>query len=275
MTEWSQATGADGQTFVFREAGSGPVVLLFHGFPDTPHGWEEIAQAVAATGRRVVWPWLRGYHPATLVPGRGYDAVTLGRDAIALLDALGVDKATIVGHDWGALVTYGAASLHPERVEAIVPVAIPHPSLLPRTPQSLWAARHFFSLRMPWAERMVARNGFSYINMIYHRWAPSWRGADRDACIANVKECFREPSSLTGALDYYRAIKPRPDPQVARPPAVRALIVGGTADLAPAELFTKTAEVMDGRALILDGTGHWPHRERQDEFIAGLLDFLG
>ena len=67
----------DGQTFVLRERGSGPLVVMFHGFPDTPYGWTTIASAVAAAGYRVVTPWLRGYHPDTLVPGRGYGALDL------------------------------------------------------------------------------------------------------------------------------------------------------------------------------------------------------
>ena len=66
-----------------------------------------------------------------------------------LLDAINAPGAVLVGHDWGALITYVAATLAPERVRAIVTLGIPHPSLLPRTPASIWAGRHFLGFKLP------------------------------------------------------------------------------------------------------------------------------
>ena len=276
MSDWSRATAASGQRFVFRESGEGPAVVFLHGFPDTPHGWDRIATAVAAAGYRTVRPWLRGYHPDTLVAGRGYDPVTTAYDPVELLDALDIDRATLVGHDWGAGVTYGAASVAPERFRAVVPIAIPHPSLLPRDPGTLWAARHFAGFKMPWAEAMTRRNDFGYLDTLYKRWAPNWGGPLRDECLRNVKQCFREPTSLNGAIAYYRALSPKTPRELARPADVRALVVGGTDDIVPAELFGKTAERMaDGsESFLVDGAGHWPHREAEDQFIAKLISFL-
>ena len=276
MSDWSSATAPSGQRFVFAEAGDGPVVVFLHGFPDTPHAWDGIATQVAAAGYRTIRPWLRGYHPDTLVSGRGYDALTIAGDPVELLDALGVDTAVLVGHDWGAAVTYGAASVAPQRFRAVVPIAIPHPSLLPRDARTLWAARHFAGFKMPWAEAMTRRNDFAYLDHLYRRWAPNWSGPQRDDALRRVKESFRQPSSLTGAIDYYRALAPKTPRELTRPAPVRALIVGGTDDLVAAELFAKTAERMgDGsESLIIDGAGHWPHREGEDEFTGRLITFL-
>jgi pimeloyl-ACP methyl ester carboxylesterase len=250
--------------------------VFLHGFPDTPHGWDRIATAVAAAGYRTIRPWLRGYHPDTLVAGRGYDAMTTAHDPVELLDALGVDRAVLVGHDWGAAVTYGASSVAPERFRAIVPIAIPHPSLLPRDPGTLLAARHFAGFKMPWAEAMTRRHDFGYLDTLYKRWAPNWSGPQKDECLRNVKQCFREPTSLTGAIAYYRALSPKAPRELARPADVRALVVGGTDDIVPAELFAKTAErLADGsESLVVEGAGHWPHREGEDEFTAKLISFL-
>ncbi|MDT4919293.1 MAG: hypothetical protein QOI15_195, partial [Pseudonocardiales bacterium] len=261
---------------VFAESGVGPAVVFLHGFPDTPHGWDHIAEAVSAAGYRTIRPWLRGYHPDTLVAGRGYDALTTAHDPVLLLDALGIDRAVLVGHDWGAGITYGASSVAPERFRAIVPIAIPHPSLLPRDPRTLWGARHFAGFKMPWAEAMTRRSNFAYLDSLYRRWAPNWSGPVRDECLRNVKECFREPSSLTAAIDYYRALSPKAPRELARPADVRALVVGGTDDIVPTALFAKTAERMgDGsESLVIERAGHWPHREGEDEFIAGLIGFL-
>ncbi len=71
MSDWSRRAASSGQRFVFRESGDGPAVVFVHGFPDTPHGWDRIAAAIAAAGYRTIRPWLRGYHPDTLVAGRG------------------------------------------------------------------------------------------------------------------------------------------------------------------------------------------------------------
>lgn len=276
MSEWSDATASSGQRFVFRDSGEGPAVVFLHGFPDTPHGWDRIATAVAEAGHRTIRAWLRGYHPDTLVPGRGYDALTIARDPVELLDALGVDRAVLVGHDWGAAITYGASSVAPQRFRAIVPIAIPHSSLLPRDLGTLWAARHFAGFKMPWAEAMTRRSDFHYLETLYQRWAPNWSGPRRDECLRNVKDCFREPRSLTGALDYYRALAPKTPRELARPADVRALVVGGTDDVVAAELFARTAQRMGSgsESLIVQGAGHWPHREGEDEFIAKLIRFL-
>ena len=275
--EWSTTAAGDGQRFVFAETGDGPLVVLIHGFPDTPHGWERIAAGLAGAGYRAVRPWLRGYHPETIVEGRAYDPVTIGSDAIAFLDALGEREAILVGHDWGASMVYAAASLHPDRVRAIVPIAIPHPSLLPRDPKTLWAARHFVALKMPWAERAVRRADFAYLETLYRRWAPNWAGAERDRSLADVKDAFRDERALSGALDYYRALTPRTPPELARPPAVRGLAVGGSTDIVESNLFERTAEMLGegSDSLIVEGAGHWPHREGEEAFVARLIAFVG
>src|SRR5690349_22369163 len=123
------AAPGSGQRFVFADSGSGPLVVLFHGFPDTPHGWADTAAALNTAGYRTVVPYLRGYHPDTIVLGRRYGLSEIGEDAIRLLDALGEEPAVLVGHDWGAAVTYRAATLAPERIRAVCAVAIPHPRM--------------------------------------------------------------------------------------------------------------------------------------------------
>jgi pimeloyl-ACP methyl ester carboxylesterase len=275
--EWSRIAADDGQGFVFAEAGEGPLVVLLHGFPDTPHGWERIAAGLADAGYRTARPWLRGYHPDTIVEGRPYDAVTIASDPIAFLDALGERDAILVGHDWGASMVYGAATLRPERVRAIVPIAIPHPSLLPRNPSTLWAARHFLALKMPWAVRAVRRADFAYLETLYRRWSPNWVGAARERSLADAKNAFADERSLNGALDYYRALSPRPAPELARLPSARGLVVGGTADILEPELYQRTAGLLGAGSdsLIVEGAGHWPHREGEEAFLTRLIAFAG
>jgi pimeloyl-ACP methyl ester carboxylesterase len=90
---------ANGVDFAYFEAGRGPLVLMLHGFPDSAHTWDEARPAVAAAGFRCVTPFMRGYFP-TAIPSDGkYDSETLGRDALALIAALGEERAIVVGHD--------------------------------------------------------------------------------------------------------------------------------------------------------------------------------
>jgi pimeloyl-ACP methyl ester carboxylesterase len=266
-----------GLPYVAATAGQGPDVVLLHGFPDTPYSWERIEQALVGAGWRVTVPWLRGYRQETIVAGRRYDPDTLGRDGLGLLDAIGASSAVLVGHDWGALVAYAAAALAPQRVRAIVTFGIPHPAVLERTPSAFWAVRHFLSLKLPWAQSLCRRDDFAYLERLYRRWSPSWSGPEREQSLSRAKQALSSPATLAGALGYYRDLPlGRPPAAIARVPQVRGLVVGGAEDLAQAKLFTRTAEQLaqPSRALIVDGAGHWPQREKPALVVPELLEFL-
>jgi pimeloyl-ACP methyl ester carboxylesterase len=267
-----------GQRFVVSQAGEGPDVVLLHGFPDTPYSWSEIEAALVGAGWRVTVAWLRGYHSETIVAGRRYDSETLGHDGVGLLDAIGASRAVLVGHDWGALVTYATAGLAPERLRAIVTSGIPHPSVLRRTPAAVWAVRHFFALKLPWAARTCRRNDFAYFDALYWRWAPGWSGPAREETLARAKQALASPATLAGAIGYYRDLPLRGgQPQLLRRvPPVPGLIIGGDHALGQRELFERTAELLPppSRALIVPGAGHWPHREDAALVVPELLGFL-
>jgi pimeloyl-ACP methyl ester carboxylesterase len=257
-------------------AGEGPDVILLHGFPDTPYSWSEIEAALVGAGWRVTVPWLRGYHHENIVPGRPYDPETLGRDALELLDALGISRAVIVGHDWGALIAYVAAALAPDRVRGIVTIAIPHPSVVPRTPSLLWAARHFSALKLPWAARTCRRDDFAYFDRLYRRWAPGWSGAARDETLSRAKQALSDEATLRAAIAYYRDVPFGPAQVLARVGKVPGLVVGGTVEAIFAGRFARTAALLPepSKVLMVDGAGHWPHRENAAAVIPEVLAFL-
>src|ERR1700757_2951488 len=128
---------ANGLKFAFLEEGSGPLVLMLHGFPDTAHTWDDLRPRIAANGYRAVSPFMRGYHPSA-IPDRDTDQETLARDPLALIEALGASEAIVVGHDFGAAAAYGAAALGPDRVQKLFTIAIPHPATLKPSPKKLW-----------------------------------------------------------------------------------------------------------------------------------------
>jgi pimeloyl-ACP methyl ester carboxylesterase len=248
-------------------------VVLIHGFPDTPMGWEDTRLALNAAGFRTIVPYLRGYHPETIVVGRSYGGKEIGQDAIRLLDALELERAVLVGHDWGASVVYRAAAMAPERVRAICPVAIPHLRLLERSLALVWGGRHFITLRLPSGPWLARRSDFAYLDVLMRRWAPNWSGSAREATLADVKRAFADPRVLEGAISYYRDVSSGDG--LGRI-SVPGLVVGGTTDIVPAELFSRSGEFFDApcEVLIADGAGHWPHRERPEQFQERLLGFL-
>ena len=261
---------------IHRDEGEGDAVVLLHGFPDTAATWDGIANALVADGHRVVVPHLRGYTAASIRPDRPYDARTLAEDVIGLLDDLGLDSATLVGHDWGASMAYGTASLSPDRVDRLVGVAIPHPRTLRPTPALLWKARHFATLRLPGAAQVFALGNLRGVDTLYRRWAPGWSGPERDACVADVKAAMADRDVLDAILAYYRALSPRPDRALSHRLGMPSLVVGGTRDLVPPEAFEHSRSAFTGPVdvLVLDGAGHWPHREREPEFVDALRAFL-
>ncbi len=107
------------------EAGAGDPVLLLHGFPEHWWEWRGVMGALART-HRVIAPDLRGAG-WTDAPRGGYERHQLTADAIALLDALELDRVHVIGHDWGALLGFQLAFRHPERVRSLLSLATPHP----------------------------------------------------------------------------------------------------------------------------------------------------
>src|SRR5690349_2263747 len=123
-----QTITANGVEFAYLEAGAGdgrPLALCLHGFPDSAHSFRHLLPALADAGYHAVAPWMRGYAP-TEVPADGrYQGGAIAADAIALHEALGGDgDAVIIGHDWGAVATYGAAAFAPERWRKVVTMAV-------------------------------------------------------------------------------------------------------------------------------------------------------
>src|SRR5919199_931083 len=116
------------------QQGSGPLVILCHGFPESWYSWRHQLTALAEAGYHVVAPDQRGYgqtdRPADV---RAYTQLHLVGDVIGVLDALGEQQAVIVGHDWGAPVAWNTALLRPDRVRGVAALSVPY---RPRGPMS-------------------------------------------------------------------------------------------------------------------------------------------
>ena len=267
------ANGLDFACLGWGEAG--PLVLLVHGFPDTPHTWDGVGPRIAALGYRVIAPYTRGIAPTPVPADGAYDSDTQGRDLPALIEAAGAEDAVLVGHDWGASAVYSAAGLAPERVRKLVAVAIPHPASIKPTLGKAWKVRHFFSHRLPGAARRFARDDFAQVRVLYERWSPGfdWPDAEFEA----VKNSYSAPGACQAALDYYRAFSPKLPPGQRTRLAMPSLVIGGLTDGALGrEDFEASRASFTGEVEIamLPG-GHFLHREHEEAFLEVLLRFLG
>ncbi|HEX8796394.1 MAG TPA: alpha/beta hydrolase [Polyangiaceae bacterium] len=273
MGDTARTTEANGLRFAYFEEGTGPLVLLLHGFPDTPHSWDDVRPRLAAKGYRAVSPFMRGYRP-TAIPDRDADIETIARDALGLIEALGEKSAIVIGHDWGAAAAYAAASLAPEKVRKLFTLAIPHPASLRRTPRVAWGVRHFFFYKLPGAGRRFASHEFAALRAIYKRWSPEW--TPDDAELAPVRECFADPASLEAAMGYYRALPLSVPAYLRKRITVDTVVFGGKSDgLLRREDFEGAGRMFERSYTVeeLPG-GHFLHREHPGAFAERLMAHL-
>jgi pimeloyl-ACP methyl ester carboxylesterase len=172
------------------EAGSGPLALCLHGFPDTAHTWAHLLPALAGAGFRAVAPFMRGYAPTGLPADGAYHTGALAADAVALHQALGGDgDAVLIGHDWGAEAAYAAAAEAPGRWRRLVTLAVPPAGLDPVLFSDYEQLRRFFYLflfRDPGglAEAVVAADEMSFLDRLWADWSPgstrpgTWTGSN-------------------------------------------------------------------------------------------------
>ena len=189
--------------FHFLEMGEGPLVLCMHGFPDHAYSYRHLLPDLAQAGFRAVAPFTRGYSPTEAPKDGRYQIAHLSQDVLALIGALGAERAALVGHDWGAIAVYGATVLGPEKVTKLVTLAASHMGAYDYMNfDFLKVAWHSFYFQLPYAERTVAHNNYAFIEDWWRDASPQW---DIPAEVfKSVKETFRKPGVVEAALGYYR-----------------------------------------------------------------------
>lgn len=205
---------------------------------------------------------------------------SLGKDVVALIDALGGGPAIVVGHDWGASAVYTAATNSPGKVSKLVAMSVPHPRAVVGDPTILLEAPHFLIYRLPIAERLLWSYDFAHIELIYRRCAPGY--VPPPEVMDDVKATLRTPGATAGALGYYWSVFKR-DPAeaeaaAATPITVPALVIGGAADcvIKPTR-FEKARGAFTGdyRYVELEKVGHFPQLEAPDQTADAILNFIG
>ncbi len=257
----------------------GPAVVLLHGFPDDRHGWNRQMVPLAEAGFRVIALDQRGCGEA--VSGTSLHSYTVSRlvdDVEAALGALGIERAHLVGHDWGGGVGWTAAIERRSWLERLVIVNVPHPAVFARFvrthPSQLLRSWYMLFFQLPAIPEGLLGAG---------RAAPLTRALTASAQPAaftreeldRYRSVWSTPGRIKGMLDWYRAVRlgPVPRGRVEAP----TLIVWGERDIAlDRRLAALSAERCDDVTLAtLKDAGHWPHREKPAEVNGLLIEHLG
>ncbi len=284
-----RAIAANGLEFACLTDGpdDGPLALCLHGFPDTAHTWRYLLPELAAAGFHAVAPFLRGYAPTPVAADGRYQIGALVQDITALHEAFGAGAdAVIVGHDWGALATYGAVAHQPDRWRRAVTAAVPPTasigmSLL--TYAQLQKSWYMFFFLSPLAEVALPLDDYSFIDHLWRDWSPGYDGAWD---VARVKESIGDPERIVAAIGYYRAlydpslqVPELADEQAASllPTPKPTLYLHGRDDncMLLSSMGSPLDFLAEGSAVeIVDDAGHFLHVERPEVVNRHIVRFL-
>lgn len=281
----TQSIELDDVTLSCVVAGSGPVVLCVHGFPDDARTFRHQVKPLVDRGFCVVCPTMRGYTPSSVAKSCRYDAEVLGRDLCALAEKFSPGAPVrLVGHDWGAIAAYAATALEPQRFSHIVTLAVPHiRSVVPRLVLPAQARRSWYIGMFQFrtiAEMRLAENDMALIDRLWRDWSPSYVASKEDLDLIKAGIATRMPE----VLGYYRAIfSPasifgEPRRLLFAPTSVPALYLHGEEDGCVGVELTRGMEQHFTAGVTIEkiaGAGHFVHLEKPDVVNASLLDFFG
>ena len=277
------AIAANGLTFHALAAGpvDGPLLLLLHGFPETSHCWNPHIALLAAAGFRVVAPDQRGIGLSSKPEGiAAYRIDHLAADIVAIIRALGGERAQVVGHDWGGAVAWYLAEHHADVVERVAIIDAPHGGVFARYlrshPSQLARSWYMAFFQLPGLpEALLRADDFRRLaNALVSTSRP---GAFTPQDLATYRAAWGQPGALTGMLNWYRALRlnaqvPRGSGRVAIP--VRLLWGDRDQALEAALADASIARCDAGEVFHFPDATHWLPREEPERVTALLLGFL-
>ena len=265
---------------IFAGPESGIPVILLHGFPETWRCWIHQIPALAEAGFRVIAPNQRGYSLSDKPKGiKNYRVDELVNDIVGLIDTLDYEKVNVVGHDWGALVSWMLAHEHPERLQRLGILNVPHPLVmrrfLLRDIDQIRRSWYVFFFQLPWLPEMGMR-------------AQDWRGVVRalrgsglihtftNEDIQKYKEAWSQPGGMTSMINWYRALRYQLNLPKEMRIRVPTLMMWGMKDFALTHRMARPSmdHVEQGNLIFFPYATHWVQRDAAEEVNHYLTDFL-
>jgi pimeloyl-ACP methyl ester carboxylesterase len=267
-------------------AGSGPLVLLLHGFPQFWYAWRHQIPALASRFK-VVAPDLRGYNDTEKPRGVAeYRTEVLAADVTGVVRAFGYEKAHLVGHDWGGGVAWTTAMQHAEAVDKLAVLNCPHPMLFVKALRSnlrqLGRSWYMFFFQLPALPETVFRLFSRRIVERTFRGLAVRKEAFTDVDLRRFREALEKPGALTAALNYYRATfrnfsalreLAHAPTQIGSP----TLVIWGENDVALGKELTYGMEPLirgPFRIEYVRNCSHWVNEEQPELVNRLLLEFL-
>jgi pimeloyl-ACP methyl ester carboxylesterase len=267
-----------------------PVALLLHGFPDDYRTWDDVATQLVAAGYQTIAPSMRGCGDSVFLDPntpRSGQTTALAQDAIDLLDHLGIEKVTLVGHDWGARAGYLVAALWPERVEKLVVASVgyetgikPGDQLAPAQIHAYWYQWFFHSER---GHEALKNNRREFCRYIWHAWSPTMQFTEAD--FERTAQSWDNPDWVDVVLHSYcfRWGAAPPDPRYAAlekqlepQPKISVPTILLHGELDGASLVTSSEgkeQCFSGpyERRVLAGVGHYVPREAPSAIVDAIL----
>lgn len=276
-------------------AAKGEPLLLLHGWPDSPRAWDKVLPALRDAGFRTIVPYLRGYGLSTFRrpllgrrPARTGQPVALARDAVDLLDRLSLDRVHLIGHDWGANTGYAVAAVYPQRLKSLIALAVTFSPGKPQAPALPQARAYWYQwlLNTPAGEKLLRQDPIAFGQAQWDGWSPE--GWYTQADLAEAAKSWQGKDYQDVVLQYYRARWNNADRdprfqslqdrfEATKSLSTPTLLIHGTNDTCT------LTETTDGayrhftgryRRVLIDGVGHFPHRERPLETVQAILTHL-
>ncbi len=260
----------------------GPLAILLHGFPEFWYGWRNQIDFLAGRGFRVWSPDQRGYNLSDKPKGLdAYSQPTLATDVRGLIDAAGREKAYLVGHDWGAAVSWWTAMMFPERLEKLVIMNVPHPIVSAKTIGKNWEQTskswYIYFFQLPFLPELgfQARNGQGMIDALQGSMQP---GTFSEADWSEYRKAWSQPGAATAMLNWYRSAgQRRPKlPAGSRVVSVPTRIIWGAQDVA---IIREAAQmsmefVADGDLTYIEDAGHFVQHEAPEQVNRLIGEFF-
>ncbi|WP_456026588.1 alpha/beta fold hydrolase [Pseudomonas capeferrum] len=272
----------------------GEPVILLHGFPYDPRGYDEIAPALAERGCRVLVPYLRGYGPTRFINAqvmRSGQQAALAKDLLDFMDALGIAQATLAGYDWGGRAACIVAALWPHRVRGLVTgdgyniqdIAKSLEPSAPETEHRLWYQFYFHTQR---GVDGLSANRREFCELLWRLWSPTW--AEGPGLYGRTAPSFDNPDFVDVVIHSYRhrftyapgdpALEAIEQALAAQPPiSVPTISLCGADDgVGPAPAVDDDEEHFSGiyRREVLSGVGHNIPQEAPQATLRAICELL-